>query len=157
MDVIPVSQPPVHSLAPSKGLLEEDFSTQIQRNNVDVAPFIEGFLDLPHPNILADKLRRSVIVSQQQWTVVVISGAMCSQAFSVIIVICRLLLAKYFFSSSVPFPIVNSKCKVLQTTDMLFRVLKKILSSTFSRFKVVLLLTTPFSPTTMSVMDRISK
>ena len=64
MDVIPVSQPPVHGLAPSKGLLEEDFSTQIQRNNVDVAPFIEGFLDLPHPNILADKLRRSVNVSQ---------------------------------------------------------------------------------------------
>ena len=25
--VIPVSQPPVHGLAPSKGLLEEDFST----------------------------------------------------------------------------------------------------------------------------------
>ena len=64
MDVIPVSQPPVHGLAPSKGLLEEDFSTQIQRNNVDVAPFIEGFFDLPHPNILADKLRRSVNVSQ---------------------------------------------------------------------------------------------
>ena len=65
MDVIPVSQPPVHGLAPSKGLLEEDFSTEmpyhvyIQRNNVDVTFFIKGFLDLPHPNILSDKLRRS--------------------------------------------------------------------------------------------------
>ena len=47
MDVIPVSQPPVHGLAPSKGLLEEDFSTQmpyhvyIRRNNVYVALFIK--------------------------------------------------------------------------------------------------------------------
>ena len=63
--VIPVSQPPVHGLAPSKGLLEEDFSTEmpyhvyIQRYNVVVALFIKGFLNLPHLNILVDKLEDS--------------------------------------------------------------------------------------------------
>ena len=48
-NVIPVSQPPVHGLAPSKGLLEEDFSTQIVRNNVYMWRFFRGLSWLPPP------------------------------------------------------------------------------------------------------------